>query len=122
MTQMDGDNTGGFDRAPETRLSDLKAVDGSSDVTEYVPNRLLAVDVKKYSSAGVKVKKWLGLSLEHLETVSDRDLIVVRTILSVPTGTKPLQQFVMTDSEIDDGLKLDVFDLLRHRVRHLCLT
>ncbi len=121
MTQMDGDHIEELRRS-ETQPSDLKSVHGSSDVAKYVPDRLLPIDIKEYSAAGVKVKEWLGLTFEHLEPVSDRDLIVVPALLSVPTGTKPHQQFVMTDSEIDDGLKLDVLDLLRHRVRHLCLA
>ena len=83
---MDGDHTGEFDRS-ENRSSDhLKAVHGSSDVIKHGPSRLLAIDVKEYPAAGVEVKEWLGLSLEHLEPVGDRVLVVVRTLLSVPAA------------------------------------
>jgi hypothetical protein len=100
----------------------VKAIHGACDVTEHVLNRLFAIDVKQYSAAAVEVEERLRLSFEYFEPVGDRDLVVVRTPLSVPAGSKPLEQFVMTASEIDNGLKLNVFELLRHRVRHLCLS
>jgi hypothetical protein len=61
------------------RLSAEEGVYGSCDISEHVPNRLLAIDVKKYSPAVVKAEERLGLSLEHLETVLDRYLTVVRS-------------------------------------------
>ena len=61
------------------RLSDVKAVYGTRDVTEYVFNRLLSVDVEKDSAPSIKPKERLRLSLEHFETVGDRDLVIVGT-------------------------------------------
>ena len=99
----------------------MKSIHRPCDVREDVLNRLLTIDVKEYAAAGVKVEERLRLSLEHLESMGDRALGVVRTSLSVCAGSKPLEQLVMTDSEVDNGLKLDVLDLLRHQVRRLCL-
>jgi hypothetical protein len=75
----------------------MKAIHGAGDVTEHLPNRLLAIDVKEYPTPGVEVEERLRLSFKHFEAVGDRDLIVVRTPASVGAGSKTLEQLVMTD-------------------------
>ena len=103
-------------------FSALQPIDGTRDVPENILDGLLAIDVQEYSAVGVEVEQRFRLGLEHLEAMGDCHFIVVLAPLMVLSSAETIQQLVATDPEIDDGLKLDIPDLLSHRVGHLRLA
>ena len=54
--------------------------------------------------------------------MGNASFIIVRTLFEGGAGSKPLAQLVTTDSEMDNGLKFDIFDPLRYRVGHFRLA
>ena len=103
-------------RFQPTRLSTAVVMSANTS-----PTRCSPLMSSKYSAAIVKGEERLRLSLEDLETVGDRCLTVVRTPFTIGASSKSPQKLVVTDPEIDDGLKLDVH-LLRQGVCGLRLA
>jgi len=109
-------------------LSDFRAsigtqvVNSGRDVGEDLLDRLFAIDVDEQPTLSVEVEERLCLGVEHLEPMQNDVVAVVRAPFPVGANPEPVAQLVGADSEMDDSLEFDTFDLLGQRVGLFGLT